>query len=126
MMPWQEGNQLAATHGLRQHRLYRVWEAMKRRCLSPAHEQFADYGGRGITVCAEWLHNFGAFFDWATSNGWEHGLTLDRIDNDRGYSPSNCRFATRKEQRANQRPRRADGMSHKQAANMAIATETEA
>ncbi len=78
---------------------------MKKRCYNPAYKIYKDYGGRGITVCAEWLHDFVAFRDWALSHGYQDDLTIDRIDNDKGYSPDNCHWATMKEQRVNQRPR---------------------
>ena len=93
-------------HGGRKTRLYSIWCCMKKRCYNPADKHYKDYGGRGITVCAEWLHNFAAFQRWAMSHGYQDDLTIDRINNDGGYSPANCRWATMKEQRANQRPRK--------------------
>ena len=67
------------------------------------HIHYQNYGNRGITVCEEWQNNFQAFYDWAMSNGYSDELTLDRKDNDKGYSPENCRWATWHEQRINQR-----------------------
>ena len=92
------------THGKSGTRLYRIWKKMKSRCSNlndPDYQQY--YGSRGITVCDEWLHNFQAFHDWAMSHGYSDELTIDRMDNDKGYSPDNCRWATAEEQRHNQR-----------------------
>ena len=86
-------------------RLYIIWTGMKQRCYNHSHKNYTDYGGRGITVCDEWLHDFSAFQKWAMAHGYADDLTIDRIDNDKGYSPDNCRWDTIKEQRKNQRPR---------------------
>ena len=78
----------------RYRKLYWCWKAIKQRCLNPQCRVYHNYGGRGITVCDEWL-DFEPFLAWALSAGWKDGLEIDRINNDGNYSPDNCRFVTR-------------------------------
>lgn len=92
--------------GRSKHRLYPTWSMVIARCYNPNTIHYEDYGGRGITVCDEWRNDFYAFEEWAMSHGWEEGLTLDRINNDAPYFPSNCKWSTRKEQAVNRRKRR--------------------
>lgn len=82
--------------------LNRVWRHMLKRCFDSTCHAFARYGGRGISVCDEWRTSFERFESWAMANGYVRELTLDRIDNDGGYCPQNCRFASY-EQQANNR-----------------------
>lgn len=88
-------------HNLRHEtKLYGVWASMKQRCYNPRNKKFKRYGSRNIKVCDEWLE-FEGFYKWAINNGYEDGLTLDRIDNDKNYYPENCRFTDAKTQANN-------------------------
>ena len=92
-------------HGLHKHPLYNVWGHIKRRCYNTTDKNYMSYGGRGIIVCEEWKNDFKSFYDWAISNGYKKGLTLDRKDNNKGYEPPNCRWVTKTIQSRNQRKR---------------------
>lgn len=81
---------------------------MKYRCYNSTSSVYEYYGGRGITVCDEWLHSFETFRDWAQSHGYQENLTIDRIDNNKGYSPDNCRWLTLADQQRNRRPRKKE------------------
>lgn len=83
-------------------RLYEVWASMRKRCLVPSCPDWPRYGGRGVTICDEWLRDYGAFRDWAVTRGaYRKGLTLDRADSNGNYEPSNCRFVTKADQQLN-------------------------
>ena len=90
-------------HGLRKTRLFSIWANMKTRCQNPNTPVYEYYGARGITVCDEWKDDFQSFYDWSMMNGYSDNLTIDRIDNDGNYEPSNCRWVTMKEQSENTR-----------------------
>lgn len=90
-------------------RLYRIYRGMIERCHNKNNTKYNDYGGRGITVCSDWRENYDTFRTWAIENGYDENKSrkeqsIDRIDNDKGYSPDNCRWTTMKVQRTNQRP----------------------
>ena len=91
-------------HGMTKTPLYFVWVDMIRRCEKKNRVAYKNYGGRGISVCAEW-HNSSVFIEWALNNGYNKYLILDRIDNNGNYNPDNCRFVTRTESELNKRKR---------------------
>ena len=89
------------THNMSKTRLYKVWCDMNQRCYREKSKDFANYGGRGIQVCDQWRHDFVAFRDWAISSGYSDNLSIDRKNVDMGYSPDNCRWATKLQQNRN-------------------------
>lgn len=89
-------------HGQSGTRIYKCWADMKQRCTNPRHKWFSHYGGAGITVCDEWM-KFEPFAEWAYTHGYADNLTIDRIDNNKGYCPENCKWSTQHEQSLNKR-----------------------
>lgn len=96
------------SHGQAETRLYNVWNNIKQRCLNENNKLYPDYGGRGITICDLWRENFEIFKEWAIANGYDENAkrgkcTIDRIDNDGNYEPTNCRITDMKVQSNNRR-----------------------
>lgn len=89
-------------HGQSNSKLYRIWNHIKNRCNNPHDPDYRNYGGRGISLCDEWSR-FDEFYKWAINNGYCENLSIDRINNNNGYSPNNCRWTTRKIQGRNKR-----------------------
>ena len=89
-------------HGESYTKLHKVWSSMKKRCLNLNDKGYQDYGGRGITICDEWLE-FIPFRDWAINNGYKEGLQINRINNDGNYEPDNCNWISHKENGRNTR-----------------------
>jgi hypothetical protein len=98
---------LGTTHGLSKTKIHAVWGSMKGRCTCKRKQQFRIYGSKGITVCDEWKNDFMSFYNWAMASGYKDGLEIDRIDNDKGYYPENCRWVTKSQNQANSRLIRA-------------------
>lgn len=87
-------------------RLQEIFHSMKQRCCNSNNKNYKNYGGRGISICNEWLNSPKMFYEWARKNGYAEGLSIDRIDNNKGYSPENCRWTTAKQQANNKRDNR--------------------
>lgn len=98
-------------HGMSRTRLYKIWCKMKSRCYDKNDiKKYSYYGGRGITVCEEWKNNFVNFQKWAEKNGYCDNLSIDRIDVNGNYEPSNCRWITMAEQQSNKRNNKKYGV----------------
>lgn len=103
----EHATQAKIKHGATHERLYNVWAAMKQRCYNPHKDGYKYYGGKGVTICDEWREDYAEFKAWAYANGYEPGLTIDRIDSNGNYEPSNCRWVTFAENiaRAHRKPK---------------------
>ena len=100
-----------STHGLKKTRLYVVWKDIKARCFNPNANNFKDYGAKGVFMCDEWRNDFKVFYDWAMENGYNPNAkrgecTIDRINNNKGYSPDNCRWTDNLTQQNNKKNNR--------------------
>ena len=89
--------------GRSKNRTYRIWVGMIARCYNEKNVSYKSYGKRGISVCDEWRNDYWSFHKWSLENGYADDLTIDRIDSDGNYEPSNCRWATYQQQRDNER-----------------------
>ena len=90
-------------HGYSNNRLHKTWRGILYRCYNKDDPSYNYYGGRAITICDEWLHDFKVFYNWAINNGYKESLTIDRIDVNGNYEPSNCRWVDMKIQSRNKR-----------------------
>ena len=88
-------------HGLRKTRINNIWRGMKQRCYNPKRDNYSKQGGLGITICKEWLNDFEAFYNWSITNGYTDNLTIDRINVNGNYEPSNCRWVDKIKQANN-------------------------
>jgi hypothetical protein len=94
------------THNLKNHRLYKIWRAMKSRCHNLKNPGYKNYGGRGIYVNKNWRFNFKIFYDWAINNGYQDNLQINRIDNNQSYLPENCNWVSPRDNSNNRRNNR--------------------
>lgn len=95
--------EVCTKHGQSKTKLYKNYHAMKNRCYNKHNTAYKHYGARGIVVCDEWLLNYKTFYDWAMDNGYKEGLTIDRIDVNGNYEPTNCRWVDQETQQNNKR-----------------------
>ena len=96
-------------------KIYKVWSGIKQRCFNPNSNRYKNYGGRGISICDEWKNSFETFCKWALENGYKEGLSIDRIDHEKNYEPSNCRWTdeiTQQNNRTNNTLYEYEGETH--------------
>jgi len=98
-------------HGDWKSSLYGVWKSMKQRCTLKSHTSYKYYGAKGVTTCKEWQGSYMAFKKWAYCNGYEEGLSIDRLNPEGNYEPVNCKWSTKTEQARNTRKLRATNTS---------------
>lgn len=84
-------------HNLNESKIYATYHNMKYRCYTKTCYAYKNYGGKGVIICDEWLSDFMNFYSWAVNNGYDESLTIDRIDEDGNYEPSNCQWITKSE-----------------------------
>jgi hypothetical protein len=89
------------THGMSKTRIYHEWLSMRKRCNNENDKDYYRYGGRGIKVCDDWNESFERFYEWAMNNGYQDNLTIERLDNDKGYNSENCKWIPMSEQSNN-------------------------
>lgn len=94
------------SHQMTHTRIYNIYQGMKNRCYTKSNIEYKNYGGRKISVCKEWLEDFTNFYNWAMKNGYKDNLTIDRINVNKNYEPTNCRWVTMKVQQNNRRDNR--------------------
>lgn len=99
----EHGKQMMTKHGWYGTRVYHIWHSIVDRCSNPKCPQYHNYGGRGIKMCDEWRQHPELFCEWAMANGYADNLSIDRIDANGNYEPSNCRWITMAEQQTNKR-----------------------
>ncbi len=99
----ERSKEINTIHGMKGTRQYTIWRGIKQRTTNPNNHEYCNYGERGIGICEEWKESFENFKKWADENGYAENLVIDRKDNDKGYSPDNCRWVTVKENCRNKR-----------------------